>query len=260
MASSQVMGSHLSKPRSSRARLSGVVTRLSLYTYSGSDRHRVQSRPWEMGCSGSPSTPTILPSLTLRYMPHPTGWSPGGDQAQVRILYVPSPQSMNCCDILSFPFLSAAMPVRVARVGAERREPRRAVCYCGFAMAGVGGAPGVAGAFGAGAAWGAGAPGAVGALGAVRAGCRGGGGPWRRGLGRGVRAQGLVAERAFARQDPLHRKHRASASAARHRVHAGIGLCWSEAHKNLLRHRRRLKGCWQEFDRFPSLDSRRGYA
>ena len=74
------------------------------------------------------------------------------------------------------------MPVRVARVGAERREPRRVVCYCGFAMAGVGGAPGVAGAFGAGAAWGAGAPGAVGALGAGAPGAAGaagrGAGAW----------------------------------------------------------------------------------
>ena len=100
-ASSQVMGSQASFPRSSRARFKGLRTRFSLYIYSGSVRQRTHRRPWVMGWSGSPSTSTTLPSLTVRYMPHPTGWSPGGDQAQVRHLTTPSPHSIIRSDITS---------------------------------------------------------------------------------------------------------------------------------------------------------------
>src|SRR5699024_5177227 len=57
--------------------------------------------PCVMGWSASPSTSTTLPSFTVRYMPHPTGWSPGGDQAHVRHLTTPSPQSIILSDITS---------------------------------------------------------------------------------------------------------------------------------------------------------------
>ena len=84
MASSHVMRSHLSSPRSSKARFMGYTMRFGLYTYSGRVRHRTHRRPCVMGWFSSPFTSTSLPSTTCSLTPQPTGWQPGADQAHDR--------------------------------------------------------------------------------------------------------------------------------------------------------------------------------
>ena len=64
-ASSMVMRSHLSLPRSSRARFSGWMMRSGWYTASTMARQRMHKRPSVTGEFGSPSTLTSLPSLSV---------------------------------------------------------------------------------------------------------------------------------------------------------------------------------------------------
>lgn len=88
-ASSQVMRSHLSLPRSLGSRFMGYSRRSLWFVTSGTSKQRMHRRPPVHGSSGSPSHLTILPSSSVYMITPQPRWHPGPVQAAPRVACSP---------------------------------------------------------------------------------------------------------------------------------------------------------------------------